>query len=106
MHCNLFVLKACCMVPKTEEGWKLVAQDFEEKWNFHNCVGSVDGKHVGIQQPSHSGSYYYNYKGFYSIVLMAIVNANYQLMMVDVGANGRVSDGGVMKNTFFLAQVV
>lgn len=32
---------------------------------------------------------------------MAIVNANYQFMMIDVGANGRVSDGGVMKNTVF-----
>lgn len=32
---------------------------------------------------------------------MAIVNAKYQFLMVDVGANGRVSDGGVMKNTVF-----
>lgn len=32
---------------------------------------------------------------------MAIVNTNYQFMMVDVGVNGRVSDGGVMKNTLF-----
>ncbi|CAH2000786.1 unnamed protein product [Acanthoscelides obtectus] len=67
MHCNLFVLKACCMVPKTEEGWKQVAQDFEEKWNFHNCVGSVDGKHVGIQQPSILGLIITTTKG--SIVL-------------------------------------
>lgn len=32
---------------------------------------------------------------------MAVVNANYQFMMVDVGANGRMSDGGTLKNTKF-----
>lgn len=32
---------------------------------------------------------------------MAIVNANYEFIMVDVGTNGRVSDGGVLQNTKF-----
>lgn len=32
---------------------------------------------------------------------MAIVNANYQFIMVDVGANGRISDGGVLYYTKF-----
>lgn len=88
-------------LPRSQEEWKEVSQQFGDKWNFYNCIGSIDGKHIAIEKPPHSGSYFYNYKHTYSVVLMAVVNANYEFMMVDVGANGRVSDGGVLKNTKF-----
>lgn len=88
-------------IPKTQECWKILARQFGNTWNFDNCIGAVDGKHITLQKPEHSGSYYYNYKGTHSIVLMAIANANYELIMIDVGTNGRVSDGGVIKNTKF-----
>lgn len=78
-----------------------VAKKFEEKWQFPHCLGSVDGKHIRITRPANSGSFFYNYKGFYSIVLLGIVNSNCEFILANIGTNGRVSDGGVIENTQF-----
>lgn len=81
--------------PTTHKEWKDVANKFFTRWNFPNCLGAIDGKHIEIKAPPDSGSYYYNYKGRYSIILLAICDANSEFIYVDVGRNGRVSDGGV-----------
>jgi len=93
-------------IPKNENDWKAIAKEFEQRWNFPHCIGAIDGKHITIRKPPGTGSYYFNYKLSFSIVLMAIVNANYEFVMVDVGANGRISDGGVFSNTEFYKRLV
>ena len=62
---------------------------------------AIDWKHIVIQAPSNSGSAFYNYKGMHSIVLLAVCDAHYQFIVVDVGDTGRHSDGGVLSNSEF-----
>ncbi|KAL4126733.1 hypothetical protein QTP88_010942 [Uroleucon formosanum] len=80
----------------TIEQLKNIEKKFYEKWNYPNCIGSIDGKHIRVRCPKNSGSMFFNYKQYYSIVLMAIADANYKFIMVDVGGYGKNSDGGIL----------
>ena len=75
-----------------------MARLFEKRWNFPNCLGGLDGKHVKIYPPANSGSLYYNFKGGFSVVLMALVEANLEFLYVDAGQCGRHADGGIWRN--------
>ncbi|KAM4044853.1 uncharacterized protein ACNLHF_008739 [Anomaloglossus baeobatrachus] len=88
-------------LPNSPTDWDKIANTFNLLWQFPNCGGAIDGKHIRIMQPHNSGSYYYNYKGYHSIILMAVVNATYDFLYIDIGMNGRVSDGGVFEHTEF-----
>ena len=54
---------------------------FESQWNFPNSIGALDGK-----------------QGTFSIVLMALVDADYKFIYVDIGCNSRISDRRVFCN--------
>ena len=94
IHCHDTAFKC----PTTEDEWKDVARGISEKWDFHHCCGCINVKHVRIKAPPHSGSQYYNKKGYYSIIMLAVVDANYKFMYVDVGSYGADSDAGIFRH--------
>jgi len=81
--------------PTTPEEWKPIIDEFNSRWNFPHCCGALDGKHVAIRKPPHSGSVFYNYKGFFSIVLLALVGPDYRFLYINVGSQGSASDAQI-----------
>ena len=86
-------------MPSTQGEWKSVARQFRSRWNFDHCCVAIYGKHVAVKKPKKSGSPYYNYKGFFSVMLLALVDANYSFMWCNVGANGSSSDADVFNHS-------
>ena len=82
--------------PSSKEEWLSISLVFEDSWNFPHCLGAINGKHIRIECPKLTGSYYYNYKGFYSIVLLAICDSNYCFTLSDLGHYGSNNDSGVL----------
>lgn len=83
----------------TEDIWRAIASRFWENWNFPNCLCAIDGKHVTIVSPAHSGSLFFNYNMTLSIVLLALADADYRFTFVQVGDFSRTSDSGVFSSS-------
>ena len=83
----------------TQAGWLQLANDWYQRWNFPHVIGAIYGKHVACKAPPDSGSDYYNYKGFFSIILFAMVTSDYKFLWVDVSGNGCSSDAHIYNNS-------
>jgi hypothetical protein len=87
------------MTEKMEDDWLNTANDFYRRTQYPKRTSAMNGKHVWIKMPSGSGSLFYNYKHFFSILLLASAEANYHFISVNVEAVGKSSDSNVFKNS-------
>ena len=99
MKWNIIALTFVCpQTPSTTEERLEVAKDVEDITGFPHCLGALDGKHIE-QRASGSGSYFYNYMGYHSQILMALVDAKYRFLYYDAGSNGRCNDASVFNQS-------
>lgn len=59
------------------------------------CIGTMDGKHVKIMPPPRTGTLFSNYKGDFSIPVLAVVSAYLRFVYINVGTNERIGDSRV-----------
>ena len=86
------IMRPECIPKPTKEQWGLTALEFERRANFAHCLGAVDGKHTRVIKPEHSGSMFYNYKEFFSVVLMAVADTNCRFVCAVCGTTPLVDN--------------
>ena len=74
-------------------------EHFERRWGFPQTVGAVDGTHIPILRPSEYHTDYYNRKGYYSMIMQAVVDSYYRFIDIYIGWPGRVHDARVFANS-------
>lgn len=85
--------------PLTTAKWLEISEGFKKNADFPHCLGAIDGKHIRMIKPANSGSMFYNYKQYFSMVLFAMCDSNYLFTFVDIGSYGKSSDSGIFKNS-------
>lgn len=76
-----------------------IINGFRDKWGFPQAAGAIDGTHIRIKAPENIRNDYYNRKGWYSVLLQAIVDHRYRIWNINVGWPGKVHDARVLSNS-------
>ena len=87
--------RECLRCPTTPDEWKELERECRIRWNVPHALRALDGKHVAMKKPKNAGALYHNYKGFFSIVMLALVDGQYKFRWVDAGTAGSCSDAQI-----------
>ena len=74
-------------------------QRFEEKWGFPGVLGAIDGSYIPVKRPRKNPEQYINRKGFHSLQLQVICDADVLFTSVFCSYPGSVHDARVFRNS-------
>ncbi|CAG2103195.1 unnamed protein product [Medioppia subpectinata] len=88
----------------THDQFKQISHEFEHRFDYPMAVGCIDAIHFPIQTPKEQAHYFCNYKGWYSVVALAVSDANSKVYYVNAGIPGDCSDSGAFSQTDIFKQ--
>ncbi|XP_039968766.1 putative nuclease HARBI1 [Bactrocera tryoni] len=66
---------------------------------FPQCFGAVDGCHIEVQPKKDEAVDYYNYKGWYSVILLASCDHRSKFTYINIGSTGRNNDSYIFERS-------
>nr|XP_048700750.1 uncharacterized protein LOC125634278 [Caretta caretta] len=72
---------------------------------FPNCGGAIDRTHIPILALDHLANQYINHKGYFSMVLQALVDHKGRFTIISVGWLGKVHDARIFRNSGLFKQL-
>ena len=99
---HLWSESVSCHMPNTQEDFKKKILDMEEFWQFPCCWAAIDGCHIPMKCPpggQEACKEYHNFKNFYSVVLMGMVDSHYRFVWGSCGFPGNSHDAVIFKST-------
>ncbi|CAB5377136.1 unnamed protein product [Rhizophagus irregularis] len=85
--------------PNTESEINEITNGFKGTGRIPNVIGAIDGSHIPIKAPHLFPIDYFNRKGFYSIVLQAVVDHKKSFLDICVGWPGSTHDSRILVNS-------
>lgn len=72
---------------------------FDKDHNSSTTLMLWMGNKFKMNMPVENGALFYNYKQFFSVLLLDLVDVNYCIIAGDVGEVGKISDSTDLKNS-------
>lgn len=99
---NLWKEFVASLMPVVEKDFQEMMDSMNSMWQFPFCWGALDGCHIPIKSPpggAEACKEYYNFKNFYSVVLMAMVDSKYRFFWGSCGFPGNSHDSIIFQAT-------
>ena len=111
------IVRECCKAIKDQllpivvekmnpEKMKRISTEFEAIRGIPYVIGAIDGSHIPIMSPSKDAPEYYCRKGFYSVILQGVVDAQCKFWDFDFGWPGSCHDWSVFQRSTLGVEVM
>lgn len=90
------------LFPENQEELNRAMELMDEEWQFPCAYAAIDGCHIPIRCPpggAEAAKEFHNFKNFYSVILMAIVDAKYRIIWGSCGYPGNSHDSIIFQST-------